>query len=112
MSIDVEYTCPFGSDCEKVEDGKIKRCRFYINLKGTDPQTNEPVDNWYCSIAVTPILLIENTGQQIRTGSAIESLRNETNRGYQMLAQHTNISPALKAEPKDVTGLIEHSGEE
>jgi hypothetical protein len=47
-------------------------------LRGNNPNTGEPVDEWGCAIAWLPILTIENSQQQRQTGAAIESFRNET----------------------------------
>jgi hypothetical protein len=48
-----------------------------MQLRGNDPQTGEELDNWVCSVAMLPLLLIENSQQTRQTGAAIESFRNE-----------------------------------
>ena len=53
------------------------RCIWYNMLQGNNPQTGAPVQEWGCSIAWIPLLLVENTGKQIQTNSAVESFRNE-----------------------------------
>ena len=53
------------------------RCIWYNMLQGNNPQTGAPVQEWGCSIAWLPLLLVENTGKQIQTNSAVESFRNE-----------------------------------
>lgn len=53
-------------------------CMWYIQLRGTHPQTGEPVDSFDCTMVVQPLLMIENSNQQRKTGAAIESFRNET----------------------------------
>jgi len=77
MSIETEITCPLGSKCEDIQDGKILRCAWYTEIAGKDPQTDKDINQSYCAMAILPKLIIENTGKQIRTGSAIESFRNE-----------------------------------
>ena len=62
-------------------------CEHYQKVTGTDPQTGNPVDEYMCSDILTNILLIENTSKQIRTGSAIESFRNEMVKDNQALAK-------------------------
>lgn len=52
------------------------KCKFYVNLRGKNPQTGIEFDKWDCTIAWLPILLIENSKMQMETGAAIESLRN------------------------------------
>ena len=32
-----------------------------MQLRGTDPQTGEEIDNWYVQVAMLPLLLIEKT---------------------------------------------------
>lgn len=77
MSIEVILTCPLGSDCEKIVDGKIHRCRWYTRIAGKNPQTDEDVDEWNCAIAWSPILLVENANTNRGQTAAIESFRNE-----------------------------------
>tara|TARA_R110002020_G_scaffold221527_2_gene429604 strand:+ start:1786 stop:2256 length:471 start_codon:yes stop_codon:yes gene_type:complete len=53
------------------------RCIWYNMLQGNNPQTGSPVQEWGCSIAWLPLLLVENNGKQIQTTAAVESFRNE-----------------------------------
>ena len=53
------------------------RCIWYNMLQGNNPQTGAPVQEWGCSIAWLPLLLVENNGKQIQTTSAVESFRIE-----------------------------------
>ena len=48
-----------------------------IQVRGTNPNTGQEVDEWDCSIKWLPMLLIENSQQQRQTGAAVESFRNE-----------------------------------
>jgi hypothetical protein len=50
---------------------------WYNMLQGKNPQSGANVQEWGCSIAWLPLLLVENTGKQIQTNSAVESFRNE-----------------------------------
>jgi hypothetical protein len=71
----------------KLEQGKycplIKKdciglqCSWFTQIRGMNPNTGEPVDEWGCAITWMPMLLIENSQQQRSTGSAVESFRNE-----------------------------------
>ena len=49
-----------------------------MQIRGTNPNTGEPVDEWGCAVTWMPMLLIENSQQQRQTGAAVESFRNET----------------------------------
>ena len=53
------------------------QCVWYNMLQGKNPQSGANVQEWGCSIAWIPLLLVENTGKQIQTSSAVESFRNE-----------------------------------
>lgn len=52
-------------------------CMWWIQIRGTHPQTGEPVDEWDCAMIWQSLLLIENSSQQRATGAAVESFRNE-----------------------------------
>ena len=74
-------TCPLISGIDL--DGNIVKaeclkhdCALYINVVGVSPQTGQEINQWDCSHAWTPLLLIENSIQQRQTGAAVESLRN------------------------------------
>ena len=53
------------------------QCVWYIMLQGKNPQSGQNVQEWGCSIAWIPLLLVENTGKQVQTNAAVESFRNE-----------------------------------
>lgn len=71
----------------KLEQGKycplIKKdciglqCSWFTQIRGTNPNTGEPVDEWGCAITWMPFLMIENSQQQRFTSAAVESFRNE-----------------------------------
>jgi len=59
------------------------KCSWYTQIRGTNPNTGQPVDEWGCAITWMPMLLIENSQQQRSTGAAVESFRNEVVKGNQ-----------------------------
>jgi hypothetical protein len=77
----------------KLEQGKycplIKKdciglqCSWFTQIRGMNPNTGEPVDEWGCAITWLPMLTIENSQQQRHTASAVESFRNEVVKGNQ-----------------------------
>jgi hypothetical protein len=100
----------------KLEQGKycplIKKdciglqCSWFTQIRGMNPNTGEPVDEWGCAITWMPMLMIENSQQQRSTSSAVESFRNEVVKGNQQLyvqalqqgvipAQITSLNPAI-----------------
>lgn len=77
----IEITCPFGSKCEEVKNNKIHRCRWYINIRGKHPQTEEVVDQWDCAMAWMPLVMVENAQTNRGQTQALESFRNEMAKG-------------------------------
>ena len=54
------------------------KCEWFHQIRGVNPNTGEPVDEWQCAINLLPLLLIENSKQHRSTAAAVESFRNET----------------------------------
>lgn len=77
MSIETVLTCPLGSKCEEVRDGKIHKCAWFVTLAGQNPQTGEQMDEKGCAMGWLPVLLVENARVSRGTGAAVESFRNE-----------------------------------
>ncbi len=80
-------TCPLGHECETIRDNKLYRCRWYINVKGKDPQSEEIIDRWDCAVVWQVVVTVENT-QNIRgMTTATESFRNEFIKGQNAFLQ-------------------------
>jgi hypothetical protein len=79
--VKIVQTCPLGSECEEAKDGKIYRCRWYIEVKGKHPQTGEDINEWDCSMAWLPTLTLEMSRTNRGQTSALESFRNEMVKG-------------------------------
>lgn len=73
MKIEVKQNCPLNN----FEPCKQFECAWFIQVRGTNPQTGQEVDEYACSMAWMPLLMIENSQQQRQTGAAVESFRNE-----------------------------------
>lgn len=73
MKIEQKQNCPLN----KFEPCKELECAWFMQLRGVNPNTGKDIDEWGCSMAWLPILMIENSQQQRQTGSAVESFRNE-----------------------------------
>jgi hypothetical protein len=73
MKIEPKANCPLDNfnPCRQLD------CAWFIKLQGKNPQNGQEVDEWGCSMAWLPILMIENSQQQRQTGAAVESFRNE-----------------------------------
>jgi hypothetical protein len=73
MKIEPKNNCPLNNfePCKQLE------CAWFLKLTGSNPNTGEPLDEWGCSIAWMPIIMLENSQMQRQTGAAVESFRNE-----------------------------------
>jgi hypothetical protein len=73
MQIKSKSNCPLDSfnPCRQLE------CAWFMQIRGTNPNSGELVDEWGCSMTWMPMLMIENSQQQRQTGAAVESFRNE-----------------------------------
>lgn len=80
MKIEPKSNCPLNgfNPCKELE------CAWFIKIVGKNPQTGLDIDEWGCSIAWMPILMVENSQQQRQTGAAVESFRNEMVKGNEM----------------------------
>lgn len=73
MKIEVKANCPLNN----FEPCKQMDCAWFIKVCGKNPNTGEDLEDWGCSMAWLPVLMIENSQQQRQTGAAVESFRNE-----------------------------------
>lgn len=73
MKFEAKPNCPLNGfqPCKELE------CAWFMQIRGKNPNTGEDVDEWGCSMAWLPMLMIENSQQQRSTGAAVESFRNE-----------------------------------
>ena len=97
MKLESGDYCPLvGGPCKKFD------CKWWIQLRGTHPQTGEPVDEWDCTVSMLPMLLIEASQQARQAGAAVESFRNEnitrTEQLTNVLVEAQKIVPAILAE--------------
>lgn len=92
MKIEPKLNCPLNNfdPCKQLE------CAWFLKIRGTNPNTGEDVDDWGCSMAWMPILLIENAQMSRQTGAAVESFRNEMVKANES-SQEILISAARKA---------------
>ena len=83
MKIESKPNCPLDNfnPCRQLE------CAWFMKIQGTNPQTGSEIDEWGCSVAWLPVLMIENSKQQHHTGAAVESFRNEVVKSNQQNQQ-------------------------
>ena len=73
MKLEPGKFCPLiGKDCIGLQ------CSWFTQVRGVNPQSGEEIDDWGCAVTWLPLMMIENSNQQRKTGAAIESFRNET----------------------------------
>lgn len=73
MELKVKDNCPLNG----FEPCKQLDCAWFVQMRGTDPNSGKEVDEYSCGIAWIPMLLVENAMQSRQSGAAIESFRNE-----------------------------------
>jgi hypothetical protein len=81
-------------------------------LQGKHPQTGQNVQEWGCSIAWMPLLLVENSGKQVQTNSSIESFRNEMVKANMVtlaLVEKQGQQNNKKEQPGSIWGNISQS---
>lgn len=93
--MEVRYTCPLGSECETAKDNVIYRCRWFVKMRGKDPQTDQEVDEFRCSMEWAPVLMVEHSMYQRQTGAAVESMRNTISGGVGILANEMHKAAIL-----------------
>lgn len=73
MKLEPKANCPLDGfkPCRQLE------CAWFMKIRGNNPNTGEELDDYGCSVAWLPVLMIENSQQQRQTGAAVESFRNE-----------------------------------
>ena len=69
-----------------------------MKVRGNNPNTGEEIDDYGCSMAWLPVLMIENSQQQRQTGAAVESFRNEMVKANDM-SQQVLMATMQQARP-------------
>jgi|TARA_R100000084_G_scaffold30419_1_gene11073 hypothetical protein len=82
------------------------QCVWYNMLQGKHPQTGLDVQEWGCSIAWLPLLLVENSSKINGITSATESFRNEMVKGQNVMNQILASDPKTRKEIKSISGLF------
>lgn len=83
MKIEPKSNCPLDGfkPCRQLD------CAWFLKINGKNPNTGADVEEWGCSMAWLPIMMIENSQQQRSTGAAVESFRNEMVKANQATAE-------------------------
>lgn len=70
-----------------------------MKVRGNNPNTGEEIDDFGCSVAWLPVLMIENSQQQRQTGAAVESFRNEMVKANKV-GQQVLLATVQQARPE------------
>jgi len=103
MELKVKDNCPLNG----FEPCKQLDCAWFVQMRGTDPNSGKEVDEYSCSMAWLPMLLVENAMQSRQSGAAIESFRNEmvkaNNSSQELLKVYAEVNSNTKfIDLKDV----------
>lgn len=97
MKIEPKSNCPLDGfkPCRELE------CCWFMQIQGKNPNTGAEINEWGCSMAWLPIMVLENSQQQRQTGAAVESFRNEMVKANEqsqqvLLATAQQVNPNLK----------------
>ena len=82
------------------------QCIWYNMLQGKHPQTGLDVQEWGCSIAWLPLLLVENASKINGVSAATESFRNEMVKGQNVMNQILAADPKKRSEIKNISSLF------
>ena len=97
MQIENKANCPLDGfkPCRQLE------CAWFMKIAGTNPNTGKEVEEWGCSMAWMPMLMIENSQQQRSTSAAVESFRNEMVKnnevGQRVLLAAAGVTPQAQS---------------
>lgn len=81
------------------------KCSWYTQIRGTNPNTGEPVDEWACAVSWMPVLAVEVAQKSNQTGAAVESFRNEVVRANQQNQELYKEALQQQVIPAQVTPL-------
>lgn len=95
MKLEPKANCPLDGfkPCRQLD------CAWFIKVRGNNPNTGEEIDDYGCSMAWLPVLMIENSQQQRQTGAAVESFRNEM-----VKANEASQQMLMSAAHKEIRG--------
>lgn len=94
MQIEAKTNCPLDNfnPCRQLE------CAWFMKVAGSNPNTGKEIEEWGCSMAWLPIMMLENSKMQRQTGAAVESFRNE------MVKSNDAMLEVAQRQPKTILG--------
>ena len=95
------------------------KCSWYTQVRGTNPNNGEPVDEWGCAVTWMPFMAVEIAQKSNQTGAAVESFRNEVvkanQQNQQLYVQALNQQQIIAGQltpPNHLTNILEKGKEE
>ncbi len=71
---DEDLICPLHkASCDIV----CHKCPWWMQVRGTNPNTGQEIDEWNCAISLLPMLTINVANEARQGAAATESFRNE-----------------------------------
>jgi len=108
-----------GDYCPLIKKECIKeKCSWYMRIRGTNPNTGEPVDESGCAVVWMPYMAMDITQKTNQAGAAVESFRNEVvkaNQSNQQLyinAITHGVVPSRIAPLEQPINMLQESSEE
>lgn len=86
------------------------QCVWYNMLQGKHPQTGLDVQEWGCSIAWIPLLLVENGKQTVGVQAATESFRNEMVKSQNAMNKLLQSNESAKSLMENTVSIFELIG--
>lgn len=84
-----------GEFCPFIQKKCVKhKCAMFTHLVGMNPQTSQPTDEWGCSLAILPILLVENSNMTRHASASMDKVANEVK------SHHASFVGALSEETR------------
>jgi len=107
-----------GTFCPLIKKDCIKeKCAWFMRVRGTNPNTGEPIDEAACAVAWMPYMAMDITQKTNQAGAAVESFRNEVvkaNQSNQQLyikALTHGVVPARVAPLQQPINMLEESNQ-
>lgn len=92
-----------GTFCPLIKKDCVQmQCAWFTQVRGTNPQTGQEIDEWGCAVTWLPVMLIENAKETRQTGAAVESFRNE-------MVRSNNVALAMAVSSSKPVKLIDAS---
>lgn len=83
-----------GSFCPLLKKDCVQlKCAWFMQLRGTNPNTGAEVDEWMCAITALPMLQVEVAKETRQGAAATESFRNAVVRMQE--APRPRLHPAI-----------------